>query len=114
MVRLFLRLHAPTGQSRSIEHALRTLMRATRLETGCTDCRVWTTLADDASAADVFYEERWDSEPAMARRVRSDAFTQVLELLESAVETPQVEFDFGSVHRGLEYVEAVRRVPERS
>jgi hypothetical protein len=55
------------------------------------------------------YEERWATEQAMENRVRSDAFTKVLEVLEAGIERPEVEFDFVSRHQGLEYVEAVRR-----
>jgi hypothetical protein len=64
---------------------------------------------DQADRSDVHYEERWASEPAMEKRVRSDSFTKVLEVLEVAAEAPYVDFDFASRHRGLEYVEDVRR-----
>jgi hypothetical protein len=45
----------------------------------------------------------------MAARVKSEAFTKVLEVVEASASTPQVEFDFVSRHQGLEYVEEVRR-----
>jgi quinol monooxygenase YgiN len=110
MVRLSVLLHVPSGQARAIEEALKTLMRATRLESGCMGCLVWTISAEEkTSRRDMYYEERWVNELAMENRVRSDAFTKVLEVLEAGVETPQVEFDFVSRHQGLEYVEAVRR-----
>ena len=90
--------------------ALRSLMRGTRLEPGCLDCRVWTTVdEEDQTSSNVHYEERWRTETAMEARVRSEAFTKVLEVLEASTEPPQVEFDFVSRHQGLEYVEAIRR-----
>ncbi len=110
MVRLTVILHAPARHALAIMDALRMLMRATRLELGCIECQAWTTEdEDDPCRMEVHYEERWSTEPSIERRVRSDAFTKVLELLEGAVEPPQVEFDFVSRHQGLEYVEAVRR-----
>jgi quinol monooxygenase YgiN len=113
MVRLSVTLHAPTCQATAIAAALRMLMRGTRLEPGCTACQVWTnTDEDDPGQTVVHYDERWATEPAMERRVRSDAFTQVLEVLEAAGDAPDVEFDFVSRHAGLEYVEAVRRAHE--
>lgn len=113
MVRLSVILRAPTLQGSAITSALRTLMRGTRLEPGCEDCQVWTHPEDDdPSRVQVRYEERWVTEAAMAKRVGSDAFTKVLELMEAAVETPRVEFDFVSRHQGLEYVEEVRRARE--
>jgi quinol monooxygenase YgiN len=113
MVRLSVVLHAPNAQAAAIASALRVLMRGTRLEPGCTECQVWSHLDDeDLSQVQVHYEERWVSEKSMEERVRSEAFTKVLELLEGAVEPPLVEFDFVSRHQGLDYVEAVRRARE--
>jgi quinol monooxygenase YgiN len=110
MVRLSVLLHAPTGQARMMAEALRSLMRCTRLEPGCLDCQVWTTFeGDDQTRTDVHYEERWVTERAMEARVKSEAFTKVLEVVEASASTPQVEFDFVSRHQGLEYVEEVRR-----
>ena len=109
MVRLSVRLHAPPCQARAIEDALRTLMRGTRLESGCTGCQVWSSAEGESGLSEVHYEERWASEHAIENRVRSDAFTKVLEVLEAAADVPRVEFDFVSRHQGLEYVEKVRR-----
>lgn len=110
MVRLSVILQAREGQASAIQSALRSLMRGTRLEPGCTGCRVWTS-ADEGHPGRtlVYYEEQWATEKAIEDRVRADAFTKVLEVLEAADATPQVDFDFVSRHQGLEYVEAVRR-----
>lgn len=114
MVRLSVRLRALADQTRSIEHALGMLMRATRLEPGCMGCQVWTRRVDgDPERVEVHYEERWASEAAMERRVREDSFTRVLEVLEGALETPWVEFDFISRQQGLEYVAGVRGARDR-
>jgi quinol monooxygenase YgiN len=116
MVRLSVLLHAPNPRAKAIEQALRTLMRGTRLEPGCLGCRLWVNAEDeeeeDRGRTNVHYEERWASESAMETRVRSDAFTRVLEVLEAAADVPHVEFDFVSRHQGLEYVEDVRRANE--
>jgi quinol monooxygenase YgiN len=113
MVRLSVLLHAPNPRAMAIRQALLALMRATRVQPGCLGCHVWSNAEEedggDGGRTDVHYEERWASELAMETRVRSDAFTKVLEVLEAAAEVPQVEFDFVSRHQGLEYVEAVRR-----
>jgi quinol monooxygenase YgiN len=109
MVRLSVRLHATTCHARAIEDALRTLMRGTRLEPGCLGCEVWTSAEEESELSEVHYEERWANESAIEGRVRSDAFTKVLEVLEAAADVPRVEFDFVSRHQGLEYVEDIRR-----
>ena len=110
MVRLSVLLHAPTCHAKGIEGTLRSLMRGTRLEPGCLGCQIWTNaVEEDPTRTEVHYEERWATEQAMETRVRSDAFTKVLEVLEAAVDAPRVEFDFVSRHEGLEYVEEIRR-----
>jgi quinol monooxygenase YgiN len=110
MVRLSVILPARSSQAAAIRSALQSLMRGTRLEPGCTGCQVWTNDDQDHPLHTlVYYEEQWATEQAMEHRVRADAFTKVLEVLEAADETPRVEFDFVSRHEGLEYVEAVRR-----
>ena len=110
MVRLSVHMHAHRWQARAIEDALRTLMRRTRLEPGCQGCQVWTSAEEEESGlSEVHYEERWATESAIENRVRSDAFTKFLEVMEAAADVPRVEFDFVSRHQGLEYVEKLRR-----
>jgi hypothetical protein len=57
--------------------------------------------------ATIHYIEEWTTEPDMRRRVRSDRFTSLLAVLESA-EDPRVQFDFVAQSRGLDYVEEAR------
>ena len=77
----------------------------TRVEPGCLACRVWT---EDSEESTVRYVEEWATEDAMRLRVRSERFTQLLEVLESAPAPPSVQFDFITETRGLDYVAEVR------
>lgn len=101
-------MSAPTCTAERLASALRALTIGTRLEPGCQECLAWTTDVGD-DVVDVHYEERWASEAEMATRVRSERFTQLLEVLEGAPTAPRVQFDFVARQQGLEYVEAVRR-----
>ena len=56
----------------------------------------------------VRYVEEWATEAAMRLRVRSEPFTRLLEVFESAQETPCIQFDFVTETRGLDYVAEVR------
>jgi hypothetical protein len=104
MVRLTVGLNAPSARRvHDLLEALRFLMAATRLEPGCQGCSAW---ADPDST--VHYVEDWMTEADARRRVRSLRFTSLLGLLESAPEPPQVQFDFVSKTRGLDYVAEVR------
>lgn len=110
MVRLTIVMAAPAATARRLAEALRVLGGTTRLERGCLACNVWTTEPAGDAGWVVRYEERWASEATMEARVRSDDFTKLLEVVEGAPETPEVEFEFVARRQGLEYVEAVRAV----
>ena len=105
MVRLAVALVAPAIGTQQLVHALRFLASPTRLEAGCLGCRVWT---EDSDESTVRYVEEWATEEAMRQRVRSERFTRLLEVLESAQEAPSVQFEFVMATRGLDYVAEVR------
>ena len=73
-----------------------------QLEDGCLGCSAWAE--PDWS---IRYVEEWQTEADMRRRVRSDRFTSLLSVMESA-EEPHVTFDFVTTTRGLDYVEEAR------
>ena len=64
---------------------------------------------EESDESPVRYEEEWATEEAMRLHVRSERFTQILEVLESVPKAPRVQFDFVSQTRGLDYVEEVRK-----
>jgi quinol monooxygenase YgiN len=107
MVRLAVAFATPRPATPLVLHALRILSSRIRVEPGCRDCRIWT---DEGDESVVRYVEVWASEDAMRRRVRSKRFTQLLEVLESAVAPPSVRFEFVTETRGLDYVEEVRHL----
>jgi hypothetical protein len=51
------------------------------------------------------------SEAAIRRRVRSDGFTSLLGVMETAKQAPRIHFDFVTTSRGLDYVAEVRGEP---
>src|SRR5262245_28292679 len=104
MVRLKVTLAASPGNTSRILEALHFLMTGTRLEEGCLGCTVWT----DGDST-VQYVEEWATEEDMRQRVRSEAFTSLLAVMEAAREPPQVQFDFVTATRGLDYIAEIRR-----
>jgi hypothetical protein len=66
---------------------------------------VWEEIEDDTTLR---YAEEWATEADMRRRVQSDRFTSLLAIMEAAREPPQVQFDFVTIRRGLDYVAEVR------
>jgi quinol monooxygenase YgiN len=107
MVRLAVVLVPPACGANQVVHALRLLASPTRIEPCCLGCRVWI---EDGEEPTVRYVEEWTTEDAMRLRVRSERFTRLLEVLESAPAPPSVQFDFVTETRGLDYVEEVRNI----
>jgi quinol monooxygenase YgiN len=103
MVRLAVALTVPECESDQIVHTLRLLASPTRVEPDCLLCQVWT-----GEESVVRYVEEWATEDALRLHVRSDRFTRLLEVLESAPVPPTVQFDFVADTRGLDYVAEVR------
>ena len=104
---LRLSLIAPTDETPEISAALGEFARRARRDSACLSSQVFASLSNPNH---LMLQERWKSEPDLARYVRSDDFTQVLTLFEMALEPPIVEFIVGGVTRGLDYVANVRRV----
>lgn len=86
---------------------MRLLASPIRIEPGCLGCRVWT---EDSDESTVRYVEEWETEDAMRERVRSERFTRLLEVLESAPSPPRIQFDFVTETRGLDYVAEARDI----
>ncbi len=103
MVRLTVALSAASMRGADdLLEAFHFLVVGTRLERGCLGCSTW--IDPDST---VHYVEEWATEEDMRSRVRSDRFTSLLAVVESAREA-NVHFDFVTKTRGLEYVAEVR------
>jgi quinol monooxygenase YgiN len=105
MVRLTVALRAASARAaQDLFETLRFLTSSTRLEPGCEECQAWV----DPDFT-VHYLERWATEADVRRRVRSAGFTSLLSVMECAHEPPEVQFDFVTRTRGLDFVAEVRR-----
>jgi quinol monooxygenase YgiN len=104
VVRFSVTLPTSGRTAEKLVEAFRFVMITTRLEPGCLSCAVWT----DPDAT-VHYAEEWAGEPDLRTRVRSEQFTTVLSIIESAHEAPDVRFDFVALSRGLDYITEARQ-----
>ncbi len=104
MVQLFLRINTSAKDVQSIIYALRSLMLPVQLDRGCAGCHLYVD-ADDPYL--LSYVENWETAEDLNREIRSNRFTRLLSVMESAPEPPVLEFRFLSHTRGLDYVEEV-------
>ena len=79
MVRLSIAVNAASPRAaQDLLDALHYIVLSTRLEPGCLSCSALT------GPDGVSYVEEWGTEADMRRRVRSDAFTPLLSIIETA------------------------------
>jgi quinol monooxygenase YgiN len=111
-VKMTVRWHVPLGESRVVTEALHRIMVDARQQRGCLGC---TVITDAGQQVGVRYVEEWASEEWLRQELRSDRFSTLAALMESASEPPVVEFALPTGIQGLEYVEHVRaRGPGRT
>jgi quinol monooxygenase YgiN len=101
VVQLHVRLLAPADRVQDILTALRAVMLPARRDRACTFAQI--SLAPDDRRR-VCYVEEWADEAELRRQFRSERFVRLLEVLESAVEPPVVEFKIFSRTYGLDYI----------
>lgn len=103
MVRLNVTLNGSSPRdAENLVEGLRFQVPGTQSEAGCLACNAW--LGPDST---VHYVEDWATEADIRRRVISERFTSLLAVVEAAVKA-DVQFDFVTETRGLEYVFEVR------
>ena len=92
---------------RSVEaiKALRSITAAAQVERGFLSSRIYQEAGNPEALC---LEQEWNSEAELKSHIRSSSFTDLLMLMETAIEPPMLEFHSVSEIRGLEYAEAVR------
>ena len=112
-----LSITASRGESWRLIDALRSLMVPTRRERGCVSCQLALS-SESVDPMRISYIEDWSSDEDLREQVRSDRFSRLLQVMESALDPPHLEFRLPGGVRGLDYVEEVRadltRHPDRS
>lgn len=85
--------------------ALRSIKFAAQVERGFISSRIYQEVGNPEALC---LEEYWSTELALKSHLRSSSFTDLLMLMETAVEAPSLEVYSVCETRGLEFVEAVR------
>lgn len=105
MIELRLCLRAYPRRTQSLVTALQALARLARLERGCLEVHLFMESHDPRSLC---YIEMWDTEKNLCSMLRSERFTRLAELMETATEPPVLDFRTIAEIRGLEFARQAR------
>jgi len=105
MIQSSVTIVAGTGQRIELKRALRALVGPVRVEPGCLGCQLY----EDVEQPDAFsLVEEWASAADIERRLRSDQYRMLLQLMESSPQPPKVVFHFVDRTQGLDRVQQAR------
>ena len=105
MVQLTLKLRVTPGCASDVIHAFRAVMLPAQRHNGWVRAQAYRDLGDPDT---LYYVEEWLTCEDAAREVRSARFSRLLELMEAATDPPELQFQFITEVRGLDYVAEVR------
>lgn len=97
-------LVSPLAVTQAVK-ALRSITMTAQVERGFVASQIYQEV--DRPEA-ITLEQNWSSEQELKSHIRSSCFTDLLMLMETAVEQPRFEVRLMTMVAGLEYVDAVR------
>jgi quinol monooxygenase YgiN len=105
MIHAMVTIVSPPGQRQGFVRALRAVVGPTRVEPGCLFCHLY----EDVEIAGAFtLAEGWMSPADFDRRLRSEAYRQLLLLMELSPEAPVIRFHRVSSTAGMDAIAAAR------
>ena len=85
--------------------ALKSLMVSAQAEHGLMGCKLYQQVGNDSALC---YVEDWLTLDDLEHQIRSNRYTQLLALMEMAIELPSLEFRTVSHIQGLDFLQDVR------
>jgi quinol monooxygenase YgiN len=105
MFQISLRMMARPNRSMEAVEALRSIRISSRMNRGFIEGRIYQEV-DNPDA--LCFEQDWSSEQELKSHIRSNCFTDLLMLMETSPEVPQLEIHSVRDVFGINYIEAVR------
>ena len=105
MVQVVLRMVARPRRADEMVRALRSLMLPLQAASGFVSCGLYLD-ADRPEA--LCYVEEWRTPEDLDQQIRSSHYTRLLALMEAAAERPELQLNWVTDVKGLEYLERVR------
>src|SRR5262245_36702990 len=111
MIHSVVAIVARAGQREELLRALRALLHPTRVEPGCLCCRLYENVEDPCVITLI---EEWSTHADLEQRLKSDAYRQLLELMELSSAPPELAFYDVASTTGMERIAAARLAPHLS
>ena len=105
MIQTVLTIKVSQNRTDELIRAFKSLMSAARAECGLLSCQLYQQVGNETS---ICYVENWQTTDDLECQIRSNRYTQLLALMETAIEQPSMEFNTVSRTQGLDYLQAVR------
>lgn len=106
MIQMSLKVVPPPNKTPEVVHALRLQIGPTQVLPGCILCRV---SQDSRDQNIILFQEEWTSWGELEKYLRSDRFSDILELMEISSTRPDLTFSDVQETRGIDYVRKVRK-----
>ncbi len=76
----------------------------TTVQSGCLHCGFYSNTQNDD---ELILLEKWESQDALEKHLRSDEFRKILAAIETAREPPEISFNTVASTEGIEFVEKI-------
>ena len=105
MVIATVRVVVPESKRSEVLQALRLLRGPTAARMGCDSFHVYR---DDEHENTLLLLQQWSSEADLHRYLRSELYSTILAVIETAIEPPDIRFDTVACTAGVELIEIAR------
>jgi len=96
---------APSGKRKELGSALSSLMGPTQVQPGCLSCQLLQNWQD---LDELLVEANWETMPDLIRHLQSEAYKQLLQMMETSCVPPMLRFWTVEEVNGIELVAIAR------
>ena len=83
---------------------IHTIIGPTTVRSGCLHCSLYSNTSNDD---ELILLEKWESQEALDKHIRSDEFRKIIAAIETAKEPPEISFNTVASTEGMEFVEKI-------
>ena len=105
MILSTLKMRVSPKKNKEAIDTIRTLLGWTRAQPGCINMAFYQ---DTNDLDDMVLIEEWKDWNSLENHIRSDAYRNILELMELSSEQPEIKFSKISSTKGMEFIEKLR------